>query len=222
MQLLRTLISQHNEKYEHFSYYETVIEIIEQNVQKQPDICIESCKSLIEGISKTILLTLDRGATRQSLNAKDVKELFREALNELGRHNPTMEVEFVRRATGVIQLLADLRTKRGDISHGKIAPKELSSLAQFSKLVMHMTEGIAFYMLDQFFAVDISFAEEVRYEDNEEFNEILDRQVMIGGLSYSKALFDQDNVAYCEQLLDYQTEREEVLEETIFEDDSDI
>jgi hypothetical protein len=222
MQLVRSLISQNNEKYEHFSYYETVIEVIEQNVQKQPDICIESCKSLIEGISKTILLTLNRGATRQALNAKDVKELFREALNELGRQNPATEVEFVRRATGVIQLLADLRTKRGDISHGKIAPKDLTSLAQFSRLVMHMTEGIAFYMLDQFFAIDISFSEEVHYEDNEEFNEILDREFPMEGIRYSKALFDQDNVAYCEQLLDYQNEEEEALEETIFEGDAVI
>jgi hypothetical protein len=217
MQLVRTLISENSDRYEHFAYYEVLIDKIEENVQTQPDICIESCKSLIEGISKTILKALEAASTKESLNAKDVKELFREALSALARFNPTMEVDFVRRSVGVIQLLADIRNKRGDISHGKLAPKELSSYVQFSKLVMHMTEGIAFYMLDQFFAIDLTFTEEVKYKDNTEFNEFLDRENPMTGLSYSKALFDQDNVSYCEQLLDYQTEQEEVLEDTIFE-----
>ncbi len=188
----------------------------------QPDICIESCKSLIEGISKTILKALDAASTNESLNAKDVKELFRDALNALGRFNPKMEVDFVRRSVGVIQLLADIRNKRGDISHGKLAPKELSSYAQFSKLVMHMTEGIAFYMLTEFFEIDLSFTEEIIYDDNPEFNEWLDTNNPISGISFSRALFEQDEVSYTEQLLEYQTEQEEVLEETIFEVKPDI
>jgi len=194
MQLVRTLISQNSEKYAHFSYYEIIIDKIEENVQSQPDICIESCKSLIEGISKSILKALDAASTNESLNAKDVKELFREALNALGRFNPTMEVEFVRRSVGVIQLLADIRNRRGDISHGKLAPKELSSYAQFSKLVMHMTEGIAFYMLQQFFEIDLSFTKEIAYRENPAFNEWLDTSNPIDGISFSRALFDQDNV----------------------------
>lgn len=222
MQLVRTLITENSEKFGHFSYYETLIEVIEQNVLTQPDICIESCKSLIEGFSKTILKALDNAQTDTVLNRKVFKDLFREALAALAQRNPTMEAEFVRRSVGVVQVIGEIRDKRGDISHGKIAPKELASYAQFSKLIMHMTEGIAFYMLDQFFAIDLSFTEEVRYADNDEFNEFLDRQNPMKGLSYSKALFDQDNVSYCEQLLDHQTEHEQILEETIFEDESDI
>ncbi|HBB96100.1 MAG TPA: hypothetical protein DC054_11985 [Blastocatellia bacterium] len=217
MQLVKTLIHENSEKFGHFSYYETVIEVIEQNVLSQPDICIESCKSLIEGISKTILKALNPAQTDAVLNRKVFKDLFREALAALAQRNPTMEAEFVRRSVGVVQVIGEIRDKRGDISHGKIAPKELASYAQFSKLIMHMTEGIAFYMLDQFFQIDLSFTEVVKYEDNDKFNEFLDRQNPMPGLSYSKALFDQDNVSYCEQLLDYQTEAEELLEDTIFE-----
>lgn len=217
MQLVRTLINENSEKFGHFSYYETVIEVIERNVFSQPDICIESCKSLIEGISKTILKTLNPAQTDAVINRKVFKDLFREALAALAQLNPTMEAEFVRRSVGVVQVIGEIRDRRGDISHGKIAPKELASYAQFSKLIMQMTEGITFYMLVQFFAIDLTFTEEVRYEDNEEFNELLDRQNSIAGLSYSKALFDQDNVSYCEQLLEYQTEQEEALEDTIFE-----
>jgi hypothetical protein len=217
MQLVRTLINENSEKFGHFSYYETVIEVIEQNVLSQPDICIESCKSLIEGISKTILKALNPAQTDAVLNRKVFKDLFREALAALAQRNPTMEAEFVRRSVGVVQVIGEIRDRRGDISHGKIAPKDLASYAQFSKLIMQMTEGIAFYMLDQFFAIDLTFTEEVKYEDNVEFNEFLDRRNPIDRLSYSKALFAQDNVSYGEQLLDYQTEQEEVLEDTIFE-----
>lgn len=217
MQLVKTLINENSEKFGHFSYYETVIEVIEQNVLRQPDICIGSCKSLIEGISKTILKALNPAQTDAVLNRKVFKDLFREALAALAQRNPTMEAEFVRRSVGVVQVIGEIRDRRGDISHGKIAPKELASYAQFSKLIMQMTEGIAFYMLDQFFAIDLTFAQEVKYEDNDEFNALLDRQNPLDGLSYSKALFDQDNVSYCEQLLDYQTEQEEVLEDTIFD-----
>lgn len=219
MKLVKTLITENGEKFAHFSYYETVIEVIEQNVLTQPDICIESCKSLIEGISKTILKALDPAQTDKAINNKVFKDLYREALAALARHNPQMESEFVRRSVGVIQVIGEVRDKRGDISHGKMAPKELASYVQFSKLVMHMTEGIAFYMLQLFFDIDLAFTEAVTYKENKEFNDFLDRENPIVGLSYSRALFDQDNVSYCEQLLDYQTEHEEILEETIFEDD---
>jgi len=47
---------------------------------------------------------------------------------------------------------------------------------------------------------------------------MLERLNPIDGLSYSKALFDQDNVSYCQQLLDYQTEFEEA-DDIIFEDE---
>lgn len=210
MQLVRTLINDNNEKYEHFAYYEKIITIIEQNEASNPDICIESCKSLIEGISKTILKTLDTTATSKSLEGKDFHNLFRDALNKLSEYNEDIEVDFVRRAVSLIQVLGEIRNKRGDISHGKLAPKELVSYSQFSKLVSQMTEGIVFYVLEQFFAIDLSFKEEVKYEDNPNFNQMLDDFNYFENLSYSKALFDQDYVAYCEQLLEYESEQEEL------------
>jgi hypothetical protein len=85
-----------------------------------------------------------------------------------------------------------------------------------------VTEALAFYVLDHFFRLQLPDETEVKYEENSDFNEMLDTSNPMGSLSFSKALFDQDNVSYCEQLLDYQTEQEETLEETIFEGDPDI
>lgn len=208
MQIVRSLLTSNIEKYEHFAYYETVIDLIEQNVDSNPDICIESCKSLLEGISKTILKALDATATNRILDAKDFPTLFRESLNKLAEYNENIEVDFVRRAVSLIQVLGEIRNKRGDISHGKLAPKEFSSYSQFSKLVMQMTEGIVFYILEQFFAIDLSYKEEIKYEDNPEFNEALDELNPMGNLSYSKALYDQKYDDYFQELQDYTAQSE--------------
>lgn len=210
MKLVRALINTNNDRYKHFAYYETIITVIEQNVSTNPDICIESCKSLLEGISKTILKTLDPTTNNRALEGKDFQDVFREALTKLSAYNENIEVDFVRRAVSLIHVLGEIRNRRGDISHGRLAPKELTSYSQFSKLVSQMTEGIAFYVLEQFFAIDLSFRDEVKYEDNNAFNQMLDEFNPIENLSYSRALFDQDYVAYCEQLLEYDSEQEEL------------
>jgi hypothetical protein len=211
MQLVRTLITENNEKYEHFGYYEGIIDVIEQHAATQPDVCIEGCKSLIEGVSKSILKSLDATFNQEEVDGLNFQPLFKRALQKLAEHKEEIEIDFIHRAVALIQILGEIRNKRGDISHGKLAPKELFSYAQFSKLVMQMTEGIVFYVLEQFFSIDLSYKEEIKYEDNMEFNLWLDESNPMGNLSYSRALFDQDNVSYFEELLEYQTEQEEEI-----------
>ncbi len=221
MQLVRTLISQNSDKYEHFAYYEGIIDVIEQKIKSHPDICIESCKSLIEGVSKTIIKRLDVTAADRELNKMDVMPLFKKAASKLAEYDEELELDFINRTASLIQNFGQIRNERGDISHGRAAPKEAHSSPQFSNLVVRVTEALAFYVLDHFFRLQLPDETEIRYEDSPDFNEMLDRVNPIDGLSYSKALFDQDNVVYCEQLLDYQTEREKILEETIFENEPD-
>jgi len=221
MQLVRALISQNNEKYEHFSYYEGIIDVIEEKIQSHPDICIESCKSLIEGVSKTIIKRLDNTTTDDDLNKMDVMPLFKRAANKLAEFDEELELDFINRTASLIQNFGEIRNQRGDISHGRAAPKEIYSSPQFSNLVARVTEALAFYVLEHFFRLALPDEAEIKYEDNPAFNEMLDTLKPMGSLSFSKALFDQDNVSYCEQLLDYKTEQEEVLEDTIFEDAPD-
>ena len=211
MQLVRTLIAQNNEKHEHFAYYETVIDVIQQHEVTQPDICIESCKSLIEGISKTILKNLDTSYNEQEIKKLDVAPLFKKAMLKLADFDEDIEIDFINRSHSLIQNFGEIRNARGDISHGRAAPKEIFSTPRFSKLVVQMTEGIVSYVLEHYFSIDLSYKQEVLYEDNPDFNQWLDDANPLGTLSYSKALFDQDNVAYFEQLLDYQAEQDEEL-----------
>ena len=217
MQLVRTLISQNTERYEHFAYYEGIIDIIEEKVQSHPDICIESCKSLIEGISKTIIKTLDNTATDADLQKMDVMPLFKRAANKLAEFDSTLEIDFINRTGTLVENFGRIRNNRGDISHGRAAPKTDFSSPEFSTLAARVTEALASYVLEHFFRLQLPAESEIKYEDNPAFNEMLDTANPIGSLSFSKALFEQDNVSYCEQLLGYQTEQEEVLEDTIFE-----
>lgn len=221
MQLVRTLISQNNDKYEHFAYYEGIIDVIEQKIQSHPDICIESCKSLIEGVSKTIIKRLDVTATDGDLNKMDVMPLFKRAANKLAEYDEELELDFINRTASLIHNFGEIRNARGDISHGRAAPKEVYSSPQFSNLVARVTEALAFYVLEHFFRLQLPDETEIQYVDNPDFNQMLDAANPLGSLSFSKALFDQDNVSYGEQLLDYQSKLEEVLEDTIFEDEPD-
>ena len=46
-----------------FRYYIRLIKKAERNITSHPDVCVETCKSLLEGVAKTIILTLDTDKT---------------------------------------------------------------------------------------------------------------------------------------------------------------
>jgi len=102
-------------------------------------------------------------------------------------------------------LLGEIRNKRGDISHGKLAPKEVVSHKHFSKLVVQTTEALLLYVLSRFFELDIPVYEK-NYEKNVDFNLWLDENNPDQFIKYSKALFDQDSDAYFEELAEYQAD----------------
>lgn len=193
----RDIIKSYKSTHEDFVYYEAIIEKVEDNIQSTPDISIESCKSLIEGISKTILLRLDITQTQPKVDKLEFQELYKLACWALQRHSQ-IEVDYIHRTSSMIQRMAELRNERGDISHGKSVPKIEKSSVSSAKMIMVVTDAIAHYMLDSFFRIDLSYKEDVKYDDSEEFNLELDEFNPINGLSYSRALFDQDNVTYME------------------------
>ncbi len=207
MNSVRTLIAANNKKHEHFAYYETVIEVIEQNVDTQPDICIESCKSLIEGISKSVLKGLDGSFDQREIDKLEFHPLFKRALNKLAEYKTEIEIDFINKSASLIHTLGEIRNKRGDISHGKLAPKELFSYAQFSKLVVQMTEGIVFYVLEQYFSIDLSFRKEIAYEENLSFNEYLDLLNPLDGLSYSRLFLIRTMLAISSSCLNIKPNR---------------
>lgn len=204
--ILKALESQ----YTNIDYYQTIVQKIEENVESHPDISIESCKALLEGLSKFIWKQIDQTYDALVADKMDFHPVVRQAMTKLADLNEDIELDFVNKVNKLIVTIGEVRNKRGDISHGKLSPKEYFSDSQFAQLVMNITDNMLYYVLHSFSKV--SPIKELEYEDNPEFNEWLDNENPIANLSYSKALFDQDPVAYEQELENYLDAKETVSE----------
>lgn len=206
MQLTRAIIEKHIESKEWLSEFETLLAEIESNIESEPDISIESCKSLLEQIAKNILFRLDAAHDVRASNNKEAHVLLREAKNQLIVKAIENEDSILHRMSSVVQVINEIRNERGDVSHGKHLPKMARSSVQLAKSISAFTDGLASYLLYLFFTIDLSYQEPIRYEDYPDFNNSLDESYQLEGISYSRALFDQDYVAYQEALENHKAE----------------
>ncbi|MAC84291.1 MAG: hypothetical protein CL624_09165 [Arcobacter sp.] len=211
MDKVRKLINDNNDNFEHFSYYILLIEKAEKNLLIYPDISIESCKSLLEGICKTILISLDNTINEKKISSEryQFQRLFKESMDKLAAYNEDFELEFVRGFSNNIRLLGEIRTKRGDISHGKKAPKEETSSQDFAVLIFNLLSSLLAYIIKYFFKIE--FEQEFNYEDYEDFNSYLDENNPLSGkVKYSLALYEQYLEDYRTQLKGFLSDQEEL------------
>jgi hypothetical protein len=201
MKLTRNIINEHIEVFENFQYYHTILDLIESNINTNPDISIESCKSLFEGISKSILSKLDNLYSSSEIEDKTVQQLVKRMFKKLKEF---IEIEELNYISVFVSEIGTIRNKRGDISHGRPAPKEISSDIYFAKMVVNSTDNYVFYILRLFFSINFEEIKEYKYDDYEEFNEWLDQQDTAGFFSsYSLALFETDYIRYEQELQNF-------------------
>jgi len=213
MLLTQQLLNRLPPRFGDFEYYQVIVGKITENQSANPDIAIESCKSLVEGLSKSILKHTDKSYRDSQRPTDEMAPLFKKAVNALANRGANIEEQFTKAVGNFIHQLGSIRNERGDISHGKSAPKLINSTPHFSTMVVQATDGLTSFLLHELFALDLSDFVPIGYGDNPDFNTYLDELFPIeGGLSYSQALFDQDVVAYEEQLKDFKTEQEEQAE----------
>jgi len=193
MKTMRGIISANIEKHSHFEEYFKIIDIIQANEFKNPDICIESCKALIEGISKTIFLNLDNTISAEDICNDNLPKLFKQSINLLSTRCEDIEGEFAIRFSGIIKVLGEIRNKRGDISHGRVAPKVIFSSCKLATTVKNMTESMLVYVLEHYFTIDFS-NDMLIYKDLEEYNSWLDDNTdfPIKKAKYSQLLYEND------------------------------
>ncbi|MER9689678.1 abortive infection family protein [Mesorhizobium sp. M0139] len=212
MQRAVKLIKSYESQFPDCIYYVPLFGKARRNITRHPDICIETCKALLEGISKTIIMGLDDKASIDDLNKKDVEPLVKAAAKLLRANDDIVEDHFVNRVGGLAHSLGALRNARGDISHGKAVPKQENSSDHFARLCLQMTDAVAFYMLKSFFMTRTLSAKsldldgqgveklgppvlpggipDIPYEANAEFNDWLDQKnPLFGKLLYSDALY---------------------------------
>jgi hypothetical protein len=203
MQKIRTEIDR--VKRHRLEYYSSHIDLVENYIEEKPDISIETCKALIEGISKLTLFLLNQEPL-ESHNKTKFHELFRSALKALQQGRGFSDTELVRRMGGVVHEIGELRNSHCDIGHGRASLKEQINDADYADLIIGMTDNLCAYMLRR---LDQLVEPELLYEDNEDFNRYLDELYPLDGfILYSKALFDQQFLDYEVQLSDYQIENE--------------
>lgn len=185
-----------------FEEYLSLVNIVEDNKVIKPDIAIETCKTLLEGISKVIILYLDKTETKVTLKRLEFQPLIKKTFETLSNFNKEFEVDFVRRVASLVQIMAELRNERGEISHGQVYPKDENSNDIFAELVIDVTDSLLNYMLTCLYSLDLDLYESIAYEENLVFNQYLDDLYPDIGIKYSKALYDQDYVQYTQLLFD--------------------
>lgn len=225
---LEILISRHADFFPDFEYYLMLTEKAERNKEAYPDVAIECCNSLIQGISKSIIIDLESESDLREINKCDTDRLVKRSLNCLRENDDVYEDDFIRRGVSLALSISTLRNARGDISHGKAVPKELCSDKSLAHIVMEITSTLLRYTLASFYTIKIESSsvkkEEpilvediddevlVKYEANQNFNDYLDENNPIQGkLIHSHALYQLYYEDYILQLSEF-TEYLESLE----------
>lgn len=204
MLTLKKLIVRQTDRDSEFRYYIPIIEKAEKNEIEHPDIAIECCASLFQGVSKSIVHRLDGNFDREKLEKLSVQQQVKAALMCLKENDDVLEDEFPRAVENLVRITGALRNSRGDISHGRAVPKELQSDRSLARIVLDTSEAVLRYMLASYFALEAEENEFIPYEESPEFNVTLDAENPLHGKPlYSRALYDQYYDDYRIQLGDY-------------------
>ena len=188
-----------------FNHFSDHIETIENTIENNPALCIETSKALIEGICKTVLTN-----KKMPFNSDTLQALVRQTTDTLvGDEQIYREelIELCRKISAVVQQIATIRNSAGFASHGQDmdVPQMDKTL---SLLVSRATDLICSFILDIYINQrDRNKDSRIHYEDNDLFNSQLDDENPIESngviLSFSEALFQQDYEAYKAALFDY-------------------
>ena len=229
MESLEALVKRHLKEFPEFQYYGALAEFISAIESYHQDlttgVSLDCCNSLLQSICKTIITQIDPSIEAESLNRgshSTIDSLVAKAANLLKKNDDIHEITFVRHLTKLVDPIRKLRDARGDLSHGKCIPKALINDQDLSRLLREITESLSRYLVSSFFSFalekkskeDFEIEEDViRYEDNPEFNDLLDEEVPLDGkVLYSQALYTlyyEDYEIRLQSFLDEQASLEE-------------
>lgn len=204
--MIKDLLEDNDAAFPEFLVLIQDIDLIISNFKSKPDLSISICKALIESVCKTILSRHKIAFTEKGRNPDHARDLFKKVAEDVFPDSLNFDVRFSSNILEAILRMVELRNERCDVSHGKILPKELESDEELAKFIWTFTEALLEYLLSIYFKADLSYLDEIKYEDNPEFNEFLDEQHDELDVCYSRALFNQDEIRYKTELQDYLSE----------------
>ncbi|WP_217948693.1 abortive infection family protein [Bacteroides acidifaciens] len=170
-----------------FNYFETHISTIEKTVETNPALCIETCKSLVESICKTILANQNiehdnygqfQALVKQTINCLiDANECYKDDLCELAR-----------RIASVSQKLAEIRNISGFASHGQDI-NHISMSTTMSLLAYKITDVLGGFIIHYYINHASKRDSRIHYEDCQEFNELINDNLEQQAQALFKAWF---------------------------------
>ncbi|TDE43191.1 hypothetical protein E0I26_11295 [Flavobacterium rhamnosiphilum] len=206
MELTKQAIQKHKQAIDGLDGYIIIASEIEDNVTLNPDIAIEACKSLIEGLCKKALeLLSDEYKTTKSVRKNcdnNLPFLVKQAFENIYRNkfeidihnalykiirskvkidkfiNTSAEIIFENTKEAILKISV-IRDNRGDICHGRIYPKKDESEVHLAKSIASITDGICSFMINEFSSQYIVFEvsnKKLIYDDLISFNEWLDNK----------------------------------------------
>ena len=188
-----------------FSVYEKQISLIEESVESNPDLCVEACKSLIEGICKTILTNKGVDYSKYDKFQVLVKVTIETMLTESDSYGDALS-EIARRISSVAQKISEIRDSAGFASHGQDI-EHVSISYSLALLTSRITDVIGGFIMHFYRTHSDRGTSRLLYQDYKPFNDYYDEQnpIYIGEIfiSASEALYSQDVEAYKEALLSY-------------------
>lgn len=179
MEKTRAFLIKNRQSFEDYGYFDDhkiYYEVIENKITS--DNCIEACKSLIEGVSKTILgqvdmrnpvtksrfidtdlLSINTTFSKMKGKGEDFHVLFKQAIVVLAAYSPAFEKDAVLAVgNGFCKYIGKLRNDRGDISHGRESPKLEKSSRELAKIIESITDILVFSMLEWLVLVEFDQA----------------------------------------------------------------
>jgi len=193
-----------------FSVYERQVSLIEESVESNPDLCVEACKSLIEGICKAILTNKGVDYSKYDKFQVLVRVTIESMLTENDSYGNELS-EIARRISSVAQKISEIRDSAGFASHGQDI-EHISISYSLALLTSRITDVIGGFILHFYRTHSDRGTSRILYQDYESFNDYYDEQypIFIGDIpiSASEALYSQDIEAYKEALLLYQEQLE--------------
>ncbi len=188
-----------------FSVYERQVSLIEESVESNPDLCVETCKSLIEGVCKTILTNKGVDYSNCVKFQVLVKVTIDNLLTENDSYGDALS-EIARRISSVAQKISEIRDSAGFASHGQDV-EHISISYSLALLTSRITDVIGGFILHFYRTHSDRGVSRILYQDYQSFNDYYDEQnpIVIGDIfiSASEALYSQDLEAYKEALFFY-------------------
>lgn len=178
-------------------YYNDLLDIIDNYHEKKPDTSIETCKAIIEGISKLIIHKIEQEPIH-ILDKHKFERLTKRALVVLNEKISLNSADFIDKIIDLLKILNTTRNDHCDIGHGRASVKVQINSPDFSEMIAGFTESISVYLLKKLDEVIIS---ENAYdsEQMQAFNKWLDDNCLdfpILTETYSKVLYEYDRDMY--------------------------